>query len=65
MVQEIPRVIDYKTGVVKCDWLLSGAKVHLKQLPHKFCLSAGQQIQNMFVLISNINKDRNVSCLLS
>lgn len=64
IVREIPQVIDYKTGAVKYEWLLSGAKVHLKQLPRKFCLSARQQIQNMFVLISSINKDGNVSCLL-
>lgn len=69
-VQEIPLVIKFKTGVVRSKLLLSGVKVQFNQPPDKLSSSAGQQTQKhsnllVFVLMSNNDKDRQVSCLVT
>lgn len=69
-VQEIPQVIKFKTGVVRSKLLLSGVKVQFNQPPHKLSSSAGQETQKhskllVFVLMSNNDKDRQVSCLVT
>lgn len=50
-VQETPRVIKFKTGVVRSQLLLSGVKVQFNQPPGKLSSSAGQQTQKHSKLI--------------